>query len=516
MADLSISQLPVLTGALLQATDPIAVADLSASETKKITAKEFVQGAVALIDDLSIPGNKVNVTIPDNSVGTTKLINASVTELKLANSSSGRVSATATSTAGAYIGQLAVLTPNNVPYIWNGSAWLPFQTGVLTLTGGTVGAVVTSVTNVGSAYTVTASIQNATGPGEFLAGPTSSSGAFSRRQITSADLPLATNSVAGVASVPAGEGIRIDSGISGLEARLEIDNDITESVVPQVVTYNDKGLITGGRLISSADLPIATAGSVGGVAAGTEFVVDSGTGVLRHTNQVVAGTGVKITYDSQGHVVSTSGLLDTDIPSLDTSKITTGTFDPSRIADRSIVALKLANNATTIIQDEVPTGSEYYVGQFWYREADFELRVWSGNSWVSVGLGAGRVTGENLRFCGTFDATSGNILQVTQFGAAAGLTVGNPIPTATDSLIGVYLVCTNAGTYAGDAYDQGDWILCLGATEGYDRVDTLNSGATTRLTDLLDTSITGVLSGDLLQFDGFSWVNAGVISGGTY
>jgi hypothetical protein len=516
MADLSISQLPVLTGALLQATDPIAVADLSASETKKITAKEFVQGAVALIDDLSIPGAKVNVTIPDNSVGTTKLINASVTELKLANGSSGRISATATSTAGAYIGQLAVLTPNNVPYIWNGSAWVQFQTGVLTLTGGTSGAVVTTVTNVGSAYNVVASIQNATGPREFLAGPASSSGAFSRRQITSADLPLATSSVAGVSSVPAGEGIRIDSGLSGLEARLEIDNDVTQSVVPQVVTYNAKGLITGGRAISSADLPIATAGSIGAVAGGTEFVVNAGTGVLRHTNQVVAGTGIKVTYDAQGHIVSATGLLAADIPALDTTKITTGTFDPGRIADRSIVGLKLANNATTIIQDEVPTGTNYFVGQFWYREADFELRVWSGNSWVSVGLGAGRVTGENLRFSGTFNATTGTILQVTQFGAAAGLNAGNPIPAASDSLIGVYLVCTNAGTYLGKTYDQGDWILCLGATEGYDRVDTLNSGATTRLEDLLDTSIAGVLADDLLQYDGFSWVNVDVISGGTY
>lgn len=516
MADLSISQLPVLTGALLQANDPIAVADLSASETKKITAKEFVQGAIALIDDLSIPGDKVNVTIPAGSVGTSQLVNNSVTELKLANSSSGRVSATATSTAGAYIGQLAVLTPNNVPYIWNGSAWLQFQTGVLTITGGTAGAVITDVTTVSNNATVVARIEDATGPGEFLAGPASSSGSFSRRQIVSEDLPLATSSTAGIASVPAGEGIRIDSGVSGLEARLEIDNDVTESVVHQVVTYNDKGLITGGRVISSADLPIATAGSIGAVAGGTEFVVDSGTGVLSHTNQVVADTGIKVTYDGQGHIVSATGLVDTDIPPLDATKISTGTFDISRIADRSIVALKLANNATTIIQDEVPTGTDYFVGQFWYREADFELRVWSGNSWVSVGLGAGRVTGENLRFSGTFDATAGTVLQVTQFGAAAGLTVGNPIPSASDSLIGVYLVCTNAGTYLGKTYDQGDWILCLGATEGYDRVDTLNSGATTRLTDLLDTSITGVLADDLLQFDGFSWVNAGVISGGTY
>ena len=41
MADLQITQLPELSSANLQATDPIAVADVSATETKKITAKKL-------------------------------------------------------------------------------------------------------------------------------------------------------------------------------------------------------------------------------------------------------------------------------------------------------------------------------------------------------------------------------------------------------------------------------------------------------------------------------------------
>ena len=42
MADLQITQLQELSSAQLQAADPIAVADVSATETKKITAKNDV------------------------------------------------------------------------------------------------------------------------------------------------------------------------------------------------------------------------------------------------------------------------------------------------------------------------------------------------------------------------------------------------------------------------------------------------------------------------------------------
>ena len=51
MADLRISQLSPLAGAVLAGDDEIAIVDGSASETKKITAKAFVQNGIGLIDD---------------------------------------------------------------------------------------------------------------------------------------------------------------------------------------------------------------------------------------------------------------------------------------------------------------------------------------------------------------------------------------------------------------------------------------------------------------------------------
>jgi len=60
MADLRITELTSLAGGDLAATDPLPIADLSASQTKKITAKAFVQQAVSLIDNASIPSAKVD------------------------------------------------------------------------------------------------------------------------------------------------------------------------------------------------------------------------------------------------------------------------------------------------------------------------------------------------------------------------------------------------------------------------------------------------------------------------
>ena len=55
MADTEISNLVELAGSSLADGDPIAIVDASAAQTKKITAKNFLQSGIALVDDGSIP-----------------------------------------------------------------------------------------------------------------------------------------------------------------------------------------------------------------------------------------------------------------------------------------------------------------------------------------------------------------------------------------------------------------------------------------------------------------------------
>ena len=94
MADVRIADLPVLLQADLDATDVLPIDDTSASETKKITSKELVQGGViTLIDNGVIPGAKLvsggvdTLQLADNSVTTLKIIDGAVTTAKIADSS---------------------------------------------------------------------------------------------------------------------------------------------------------------------------------------------------------------------------------------------------------------------------------------------------------------------------------------------------------------------------------------------------------------------------------------------
>ena len=95
MADLQITQLPSIAAGSVAATDPLALADVSASETKKVTVKDLVARGVAVIDAATIPatalsypltaGQIVTATLADNAVTAVKITDATITGAKLAN-----------------------------------------------------------------------------------------------------------------------------------------------------------------------------------------------------------------------------------------------------------------------------------------------------------------------------------------------------------------------------------------------------------------------------------------------
>ena len=236
-------------------------------------------------------------------------------------------------------------------------------------------------------------------------------------------------------------------------------------------------------------------------------------GVLSHADSgVVPDTYPKVTVDVNGHVTDGQPLAQDDIPPLDGSILTTGTIDPARIADKSIQRRKLADYAISYIQEgQPPLGDILHIGCLWYQESTAQLRMWNGNSWMPVGFG--RLSNENLRFCGTFDVAADNILQVTTLGTAAGLLPNTPLPPATNPLTGAYLVVAVPGTYDGTVYDNGDWILCLGAEEGWVRIDTMvgggGGGGGGTLDGLLDVEINNPQAGDILVYDPTinKWVN---------
>lgn len=271
-----------------------------------------------------------------------------------------------------------------------------------------------------------------------MAGPTGNSGAVGYRQIVGTDLPIATSSTKGAVIVN-GEGLRMDSDTANT---IEIDNDITPSATNHLVTYDDKGLVTGGRVIQTGDLPAATTSAKGAIIVGTGLSVD-GTGLVNHANNVTSGTATKVTYDSEGHITGALTLGAGDIPDLAASKITTGTFGTDRIANAGITGAKLANYSVSKIGETQPTAD--HIGQFFFNPLSRDLFLWDGNVFQPIGISVGEIV-----FAGTFDASAGSgtglIASVTAEGTAVGLVVGQALPAAAAANSRYYLVVSEAGT----------------------------------------------------------------------
>jgi hypothetical protein len=462
VADLKITELAALAGANLAAGDLLAIADISASETKKITVTDFFGNASTLIADATIPGAKIvfgSGTIPGSAVATggisaTQLAAGAVTAAKLGNESTVDL-VTSLPASGAFTGQFALDTDDSKAYIWDGSQWVSFKAAgsVNTVVGSSAGLINITVTTSGDTVTIATSLDNTTGAAEFLGGPTGNAGAVGYRQIVGTDLPEATAVTKGAVIVD-GEGLRMN------DDNIEIDNDITASATHHVVTYDDKGLVTAGRVIAAGDLPAATPSAKGGVIVGTGLSVD-GTGLVNHTNNVTSGTAAKITFDSEGHVTGTLSLDAADVPSLDTAKITSGTFATARIAASAITGPKLANYSVAKIAESAPAAE--YISQLFYNPLERTLFMWDGNVYQPIGVSFGQII-----FAGTYNASTNLISSVTSDGAAIGLVVGASLVSPTTATRAHYVVVDVAGTGTAPApavaLSPPDIILSTGST----------------------------------------------------
>tara|TARA_Y100000004_G_scaffold63349_1_gene70991 strand:+ start:9538 stop:13218 length:3681 start_codon:yes stop_codon:yes gene_type:complete len=191
------------------------------------------------------------------------------------------------------------------------------------------------------------------------------------------------------------------------------------------------------RALVPEDLPDATATTQGVIQPGTGLEVTSGT--LNHSNSVTGATISGITFDAQGHISAATALVASDIPNLDAAKIISGELATARIADAAITADKLASYSTAQIGESLPVAD--FVGQLFFNPLDKNFFLWDGNVWQSIGISAGAII-----LAGTYDANTNQIATVTGEGTAIGLSVGNALPSASDSNSNYYLVVSEQGT----------------------------------------------------------------------
>ena len=539
MADKKISELTALTGALNNA-DALAIADDSASQTKKISPKDLIEQGVLLIANGSIPIDKIDGSggVPPGSIGSTELADGSVTAIKLADNSSGVVD-TALPATGVRVGQVALETTTDKFYVWDGSAWVPVKAGgsvneIVPVTGGLLQVVINQVDDV---VNIDCVFNDTTGPAEFFAGPTAAGGRVSARQIVGDDLPTASASEQGAIKVN-GNGLAMDGDV------LKIDNNIT----PSAGTFNlcdvdANGLVVGYRAIEPSDLPQAGENTLGVVMPGVDLAIDA-TGRLNHIEKVVAGDYQKVTVDSRGHVTAGGSLTSDDLENIDIpAGSITGEIGTDQLAECSVTGPKICDYATCLMQEDNP-GRGDFLGQFWYTPSTAQLRVYSRGSgpeniWLPVGFGA--LQANNLRWGGTYNADTDTLGVLTAVGVSAGLTAGQAFPVATDDLSGIYFVCQKDGSNMtqpdlnGIAHTAGDWALCLDATQGWVHIDANSGGGgggggAQFLDDLLDVTIGGaggpfstapsmtLAAQQLLKYDAGDgvWKNTDRLDGGSF
>jgi hypothetical protein len=482
MADLKISELAALAGADLASGDLLAAVDSSASETKKLTISDLIANGVTLISDDTIPGAKIlfaagdiaTADIADSAITAVKLAANAVTAAKLADESTVDL-VTTLPASGSFAGQLALDTDDNKLYAWSGSAWLSLKAAgsINSVSGSTVGVVDIVATTTGDSVAISASVNDSSAANQFLAGPTSAGGALAYRTIDGSDLPVATTSAKGGVVVNA-EGLRMDSNT------IEIDNDVTASSTHHVVTYNAKGLVTGGRVLAASDLPAATASTKGAIIPGTGLAVDAA-GNLDHSNTATTGTFTKVTIDAQGHVTTGATLVAGDVPDIPASKITTGTIPASLLASDSVTAAKLANQSTCKFggagaTDNVvvfPDGD--FQGQLFFDEKNEDLFIFTGDSFLPITVISG-----NLVNAGTYNANTNKVVTVTTAGSAAGFTADAALPSPASGNLNYYVVVSDSGTGSGNApavsLAPPDMLISLGAgTSTFQLIDVSNA-----------------------------------------
>lgn len=194
------------------------------------------------------------------------------------------------------------------------------------------------------------------------------------------------------------------------------------------------------RALESTDLPKGSITAVGAVMPGTGLTIpEDGTGILNHTNVVEAATISGITFDAQGHITAAAVLEPADIPELDASKIGTGSIPTDRIADDAITGTKLADYSTAKLGETLPIAD--YIGQIFLNPLDKTFFMWDGNVWVPIGISAGEIT-----FAGTYNADTNKLASVTSDGAALGMVVDDPLPSANSFNNSYYVVVSTGGT----------------------------------------------------------------------
>ena len=342
MADLRISELPVLAEADLQAGDDLPIVDYSASETKRLTAKALVEKGVKLIDDDSIPGGKIvgdsvtseeigpdavtsseladdavdTAAIQDVAVTNAKLATDSVTQVKIADDAVGEDELAADAVVTASIQNKQVTAAKIADDTITATQIAPDAIGSSELADDAVdtaaiqGAAVTTAKIANDAVTQDKIATDAVGVDQIEADAVRTSEIQDNAVVESKILNSAvtTDKINDDAVTGAKLGAVTNRGLDQTGDLIGITNSVTSGSLAGI-SFDSQGLITSAAdLIPSSDLPPATSSDIGAIKPGPGLSVE-GDGTLN-----LGGPGMSIQENLQiGGMTFEYGLC-TEVP----------------------------------------------------------------------------------------------------------------------------------------------------------------------------------------------------------
>jgi hypothetical protein len=329
LSDQRITQLPALPAASAAATDVLPVADVSASQTKKITIKDLVDAGLDLVDASSIDLSKLDQS-STTKIGATALASGAVTAAKLAADSS-----------------IAVDTTAPVSDNFEGRGYFNSSTGVL------------QVYSAGAYANVSATIADDSVTTAKLA-----DGAVTTAKASNLGTAALANGAVTYAKI---------QNISATDKLLGRGSGGTGVVEEISCTAAGRALLDDADAATQrATLGLGTLATQNGTFSGTHSGTTSGTNT---GDQTITLTG-DVTGSGTGSFAATiaNGVVTE-------AKLASDAVSTAKIVNDAVTAAKLADDSTTVVSNTTPSGSGAFTGQQWLNTATGYEYVWTGSVW---------------------------------------------------------------------------------------------------------------------------------------
>ena len=390
MADQRITQLTELSQAGVAGSDVLPIADISTSETKKITVTGLAGASLALAGDNSIDLVKLNQS-STTKLGSVAIAPSGITASKLAANSSIAVQAFAPS-GDNFQGRGYFNSNSGALQVFDGSS---FQDVVVAASGIVDSGVTTNKLADGA---VTTAKVTALGSAAYASGSVNT-------------VAIADGAVV-AAKIASGTITSVQMGAGSVD---------TAALGSAVVTYAKiQNVSATDRILGRSSAGSGTIEEITCTAAGRALLDDAnataqrttlGLGTLSTANGTwtngssFAGTSTGTNTGDQtitltGNVTGTgSGTFATTIASgaITEARIAANAVTTVKIIDDAITAAKLADNSVTVIASTAPVGSGTFTGQQWLNTVSNFQYVWTATEWLQAG------SAESINISGSTD-----------------------------------------------------------------------------------------------------------------